>query len=60
MIVYWNRTSIHRNIIHIHGTADKILSHKNVKSTYQIEGGGHAMILFNVTAINQIIENELT
>ncbi len=59
MIINWKRNSAQSHIVHIHGTADKILLYKNVKSNYAIKGGGHAMILFNAVEINSIIDREL-
>jgi hypothetical protein len=42
-IVAWRNTTSLRNLIHIHGTADKILPLKT--ADYKIYNGGHLMIV---------------
>jgi hypothetical protein len=56
IIVNWNNKTLPKNAFHIHGTDDKLLSHKLVKADYFIEGGTHAMIVFKAEEINAIIE----
>jgi hypothetical protein len=60
MIVNWKGKDYGKNIIHIHGTNDRLLRYKYVKSDYTIKGGSHAMIVFNAAEINSIIEKELS
>ncbi len=58
-IVTWKRASITAKIIHLHGTSDRLLQFKNTTPNYSIVNGGHAMIVFNASDINNIIEKEL-
>jgi len=59
-IVSWNNKSHSENIIHIHGTSDKILPLKNgIKYDYLIKGGTHFMIVNKADEINSIINEEV-
>jgi esterase/lipase len=60
IITNWKGNEIGKNIIHIHGTNDRLLKYKYVKSDYTITNGSHAMIVFNAEEINSIIEKELS
>jgi pimeloyl-ACP methyl ester carboxylesterase len=42
-ILTWNNKIIPENLVHIHGTADKLLPYKLVKPNYTITGGTHVM-----------------
>ncbi|MBI3518531.1 MAG: hypothetical protein HY062_04135 [Bacteroidetes bacterium] len=59
MIVNWNGKSFPNNIVHIHGTKDRLLLYKYVKPDHSITNGSHAMIVFQADEINRIIEKEL-
>jgi len=54
-IIHWKNTEIPANVIHIHGTADRILPLSFVKSDFRIPGGGHFMTLHHAEEIDQII-----
>jgi len=54
-IVRWDNETIPPHLIHIHGTADKIIPFKAVKADYAIEGGGHLMILNRADTISRIV-----
>lgn len=54
-IVNWDNETIPPHLIHIHGTADKIIPYSGVKADYSIEGGGHLMILNRADIISKII-----
>jgi pimeloyl-ACP methyl ester carboxylesterase len=58
-IVHWDNETIPPHLIHIHGTADKIIPYAAVKADYSIEGGGHLMILNRADTISKIIVNYL-
>lgn len=60
IIATWDRREEPKNVIHIHGTNDKLLWHRYVKSNYSIQQGSHAMIVFRAEEINKIIEKELS
>ncbi len=42
-IVTWKNQLVQLNLIHIHGTADRILPFRHVVSDLQVTGGGHFM-----------------
>lgn len=44
-ILHWKNTIVPSNIIHIHGTADKLLPYKLVKADYSIKDGTHVLTL---------------
>ena len=59
IICNWKQKHEPKNCIRIHGTFDRLFSYKKIKSTYLINEGSHAMVLFNAEEINKIIENEI-
>lgn len=59
IIASWDRKEEPDDVIHIHGTNDKLLWYKYVKSHYSIQEGSHAMIVFRAEEINKIIEGEI-
>lgn len=42
-ILNWKNEEIPDNLIHIHGTADRLLPYSRVKATYTIENGTHVL-----------------
>ncbi|MBI5541563.1 MAG: alpha/beta hydrolase [Bacteroidia bacterium] len=58
-LISWKIEAANSEIIHIHGTKDKMLPLRFVKPDYKIEGGGHFMIYTLADKINEIIEKEL-
>jgi len=42
-ILHWNNKIAPQNVIHLHGTADRLLPHRLVKANYIVEGGNHVM-----------------
>ncbi len=56
-IVNWKNTHIHKNLKHIHGTADRILPIKFVKSDVKIANGGHFMTIDKFEELNIVLEN---
>lgn len=55
-IMHWNSTSTSSNIIHIHGTADRLLRLKYVKPDYIIPGGSHTMTMDKHAEISAILK----
>lgn len=59
-IVKWDKKTYSPNLIHIHGTEDRILFYKNIKANFTVKGGKHFMIYTNAkqvnTILNQIVE----
>lgn len=56
-IVHWENVYIPENVTHIHGTNDHILPLKNCD--YEIEKGGHLMILNHAEEINILLKKLL-
>jgi len=55
-ILFWNNNVVPENIIHIHGTSDKLLPFKKVKADYVIEKGTHLMIMNQPEEISSLIK----
>ena len=51
-ILHWQNETIHNNVVHIHGTNDRILPFKNVRNTISISDGSHLMIVTNAFEVN--------
>ena len=51
----WRNTTYPAGLIHIHGTADKMIPPENVHPTHWIEGGEHIMIYSRADEISNII-----
>ena len=58
-IVNWQNKRKLTNLIHIHGSADRIFPIKNVHPDFIIKGGGHFMIMNRAKEINEILGKEL-
>lgn len=58
-IMNWKNEEVPASIVHIHGTADRVLPIRKIKSHYVIEGGNHFMIVNKAKEINEIINKEL-
>jgi hypothetical protein len=44
-ILHWKNKGLPGRIVHIHGTADKILPYRLVKPDYTIPGGTHVLAM---------------
>lgn len=54
-IVHWQNDTVPPHLIHIHGTADKIIPYAGLHADYSIEGGGHLMVLNRADTISRMI-----
>jgi esterase/lipase len=59
-IIKWEQIKSIKNIIHIHGTADKVFPIKNIKNAIEVKNGTHIMILTKAKEISKIIDTVLT
>ncbi len=58
-IINWDQVECsNSNIIHIHGTADRLLRYKNIMADHSIKNGSHAMVVNKAEEISKII-NEI-
>ncbi len=58
-IVHWQNCFTPNNLIHIHGTADRILPIAFTKNVIKINGGSHLMIVNNAAEVQLLLNNEL-
>lgn len=58
-ILKWESPKTSPNIIHIHGTADKLLPYKLVKADYTIKKGTHTMVIDKAAEISAILKKIL-
>jgi len=56
----WKNTVLHKDLIHIHGTADKLFPFRFVKCDLPVEGGGHFMTVNKSTQLTNLIRQALT
>lgn len=54
-ILTWDNTDVPANVVHIHGTADKLLPYRFVKAHYPITNGEHLMIMDNADEISALL-----
>ncbi len=55
-ILNWNNTVISKNVIHIHGTADRLLPYRYVKADYTINKGEHVMIMDHAKELSDLLK----
>lgn len=55
-LLNWNNIKVPKNIFHIHGTHDKVLPYKYVKSDHTIKKGGHLMVMEQAAEVSAIIK----
>lgn len=55
-IMHWNNNTIPKNLVHIHGTADKLLPYRLVKADFSIQRGTHLMIMNNADEISVLLK----
>ncbi len=58
-VTTWENTNIPENLLHIHGTKDRILPFRKIKSAQKIEDGGHFMTLNKFTEIDELIAKKI-
>ena len=58
-ILHWKNETIHNNVTHIHGTADRILPYRNTNDTITINGGPHLMIVTKAAEVNKHLQEIL-
>ncbi len=52
-IANWQNTTLHKNLYHIHGTADRILPFKYVSCNEVIKNGAHLMIVSKAAEVSK-------
>jgi pimeloyl-ACP methyl ester carboxylesterase len=56
-ILNWENMEVPPNVIHIHGTHDKILPYKNIQCDYAVRGGGHLMVMEQADILSNFLDN---
>jgi len=59
-IVNWKNTIVPENVIHVHGTGDKLLPYRYVKVNHTIEKGEHVMIMDHAKELSELLKKLLT
>ena len=59
-LLHWKNTTIPENIIHVHGTHDKILPYKYITCNYTIKQGGHLMVMEQAATISKMLREIIT
>ena len=55
-LLNWDNELIPENVLHIHGTHDKVLPYKNVTCNYTIEKGQHLMVMQHADTISSLLK----
>ena len=58
-VIHWKNEEIPKNLIHIHGTSDRIFPNFYIKNAIWIKGGTHFMIVNRAKEISKLIRKEL-
>jgi len=53
----WSNQIIHKNLVHIHGTDDRIFPFRLLKADFSIKGGGHFMILNRAEELSRLLKS---
>jgi pimeloyl-ACP methyl ester carboxylesterase len=59
-IVNWKNKEVPQNVIHIHGTRDKLLPFRFVKADYPIKDGEHVMVMDKAAEISALLKTLCT
>ena len=54
-IIHWRNITKPQNLIHIHGTKDRLFPIKKIKADFSVEGGTHFMVYTKAAIISEII-----
>ena len=58
-ILHWQNTELPANLIHIHGTGDRLLPFRYVKCDHTIKGGKHIMIMDKAEEVSALLKKIL-
>ncbi|MDB5191189.1 MAG: alpha/beta hydrolase [Segetibacter sp.] len=59
-IVNWKNETVPQNLVHIHGSADKLLRYKYVKAHHTIKDGQHVMIMDKAAELSELLKKLIT
>jgi len=55
-LLHWDNLDVPTNVVHLHGTNDKILHYKNVSCDITIHNGGHLMVMEQAAEMSTILK----
>lgn len=58
-IAFWKNEEVNTQIIHIHGTKDRIMPFRLVKNAIKIIGGGHSIVVTHAQEVSRIINENI-
>jgi pimeloyl-ACP methyl ester carboxylesterase len=58
-LLHWDNMQIPPGVIHIHGTKDKILFYKKIKTPVTIKGGGHLMVIEMAEVVSGVLKHHI-
>ena len=58
-VIHWHNEEVPDNVVHIHGTGDRIFPSFYVKKAHWIKGGSHFMVANRAKEISKIIMREI-
>jgi pimeloyl-ACP methyl ester carboxylesterase len=59
-VATWRNEYKHTNLVHLHGTADRILPYRFIKKAIRVPAGGHFMIVDQATLLTNMLRNLLS
>ncbi|WP_207492759.1 alpha/beta hydrolase [Aridibaculum aurantiacum] len=59
-VVKWRNETVPSNLVHIHGTADKLLPYSYVKADHTIIDGEHVMVMDRANELSALLEQLVT
>ena len=55
-LLHWDNMQVPTNLVHVHGTNDKILYYKNVHCDITVANGGHLMVMEQAAEISAMLK----
>ena len=55
-ILHWKNKEVPGNIVHIHGTSDRILPYSRIKADFTIQGGSHVLPLDQSEEVSALLK----
>lgn len=59
-ILSWKNKIVPENVIHIHGTSDRLLPYRHVNAHYTITNGAHVMIMDKAEELSALLKKLIT
>ena len=59
-IMRWDNSPLEKNLVHIHGSNDRIFPIGQIRNPIVVDGGGHFMIVNRAKEISELLQREIT